>query len=432
MVYESKGGVVFESVPVWIVLTIFPFFFYYGYVEDSYVFLYSCIVFFLFISAVLIGGFIRVVALYVLFYLSIGLLNISSWRGYITVEVLHLYAWAIYLFFAPILVFARVRRELEPIRSEGQQFTKIIIAAHIAVSLVAVAYIYVSIGNVLLNQSLRFRIPTGLEYTVKSVLPIAAIIPFLEIKRKFILLLAVLAPAVLIGSRGTAVVATLAYVLSSIYFMGGRFSVRDFVLENRKYLYYMIFAVGIVVVLFYLRRSGQTELASVDVVIAHYFDYDNFFVRSILPFYLGFKETTGLTTRIVMDGVVNELNPNPLFFADLFTVLPGGNVAAGQTLARIFGASEAGGLTPGLLGGVYIDYGVGGLVFFLVFGFCFVFIDRFMQSSPYFIVVYAQVITQFIHLFHRGFLKPEYVTAIIIAGFYFVLCYRIRLDRGWR
>ena len=81
MVYESKGGVVFESVPVWIVLTIFPFFFYYGYVEDSYVFLYSCIVFFLFISVVLIGGFIRVVALYVLFYLSIGLLNISSWRG---------------------------------------------------------------------------------------------------------------------------------------------------------------------------------------------------------------------------------------------------------------------------------------------------------------------------------------------------------------
>lgn len=424
---QARSGDIFPAL-VLVLLTAFPLAILVGETLGSYTYLYICLVSFLVVTVWLVSSYLRVVALFLCFYLSIGLLNISSWRGYITIEVINLYAWAVYLLFAPILLFCRTNDHPVPKLAEGQRFTKIVILSHLMVALLAVLYIYGIIGNVLLSQSLRFRIPTGLEYVVKSVLPIAAVLPFLTIRRKFLVLLAVLMPAVMIGSRGTAVVAILAYILASLHVMGGRFSLREFIVENRRYLYYMVAALLVIVVLFYLRRSGQSALLSVDAVIAHYFDYDNWFVRSILPFYLGFKETTGLTTKIVSDGVVNSLNPNPLFFADLYTVLPGTNLAAGQTVAQIFGATEAGGLTPGMLGGLYIDYGVGGLVVFMVTGLMFAWLHRCMRFSPYFIVIYAQVITQFVHLFHRGFLKPEYVTSVLIAAFYFFLCYRFKLN----
>ncbi|MFG6551034.1 hypothetical protein ACGYLV_18480 [Sulfitobacter sp. M21595] len=240
-------------------------------------------------------------------------------------------------------------------------------------------------------------------------------------------MIALLLPPVMIGSRGTAVIAIVAYVIALLHKNGGGVDFRTFVFKNKSYLMYALSGLAIISVLFYLRRGGDSGFAAIDVIMHHYFDYDNVFVRAILPFYLGFKETIGLSTTIITDQISNTINPYPLLFADLFTVLPGENLAAGQTLSRIFGATQDGGLTPGLLGGIYIDYGSVSIFGFGIIGLLLCWMQRSVASSPYFIIIYAQVITQAIHLFHRGFFKPEYVTSIVIACFYYVLCHRVIL-----
>lgn len=408
-------------------LLVFPPLFAMGTAMDNYALIYAELVSFLFLATAMVQNYLRIIIFYMTFYLSIGLLNISTWRGYITIETLSLYAWAMYALVLPILVLARRRIDVPFQPARQQNLVRMAIIGHIAIVFLAVLFVYGTIGNVLSAQHLRFRIPTAVEYAIKSALPIATVLPFLKLKWPVLWLFALLLPPVMIGSRGTAVIGIVGYVIVLLHRGGGRLDLRTFLVRNRTYLLYGMGAVGIISVLFYLRRGGDSGFAAVDVIMNYYFDYDNVLVRAILPFYLGFKETIGLSTIIISDQVANTINPYPLLFADLFTVLPGENLAAGQSLSRIFGSTQDGGLTPGLLGGIYIDYGLTSIGVFAVMGLMLCWMQRSLASSPYFIIIYAQVITQAIHLFHRGFLKPEYVTSVLIAAFYYMLCHKVRV-----
>lgn len=418
----------FASIPAGgALLLAFPVLVAMGVSLDNYALIYAALVGFLFFATAMVRNYLRIVIFYMGFYLSIGLLNISTWRGYITVETLSLYAWAMYALVLPILVLAPRLIDVPFQPARQQKLVKLVIVGHIFVVFLAVLFVYGTIGNVLSAQHLRFRIPTAVEYAIKSALPIAAVLPFLKLRWPVLWLFALLLPPVMIGSRGTAVIGILAYVCVLLHKSGGRLDLRTFLVKNRTYLLYGLGAVGIISVLFYMRRGGDNGLANVDVIMYHYFDYDNLLIRAILPFYLGFKETIGFSTIIINDQIENTINPYPLFFADLLTVLPGENIAAGQSMSRIFGSTHDGGLTPGMLGGTYIDYGHASVGFFAVTGLLLCWMQRSIASSPYFIIIYVQVITQAIHLFHRGFLKPEYVTSVLIAAFYFMLCHRVRL-----
>lgn len=411
-------------------IPVFIFVFYFGYMSDSYILLYFSLCVFLLFSIYRSNGFIKVVALFFTFYLSIGMLNISSWRGYIDTNVIFLYSICILSFFIFPFMFLNKKETNQTPLISNERFLYIIIFSHVLIAFLAVMYTYISIGNVIIYQSLRFKIPTAIEYTIKSILPIAALIPMLHFKRKMLLLVIILLPAILIGSRGTAVIAVVSFVISEIYVRNIKLDLFKLVIRNKKYIFYAILCVIVITTGFYLRRGNGSDLAAVSSVLSYYFDYDNLFVRAILPFYLGFKETIGLTNTIINDNITNFLNPNTLFFADLYTVLPGENLAAGQTLGQIFGTVEGGGLTPGLVGGLFIDYGLLTIVFFMFFGLVFLSCESILYKSPLFIVIYSQVITQFIHLFHRGFLKPEYITSVLIAAFYYFFCHKLVFHRG--
>lgn len=391
---------------------------------DNYALIYAILVSFLLIATSMVQNYLRVIVCFMTFYLSIGLLNISTWRGYTSVETISLYAWGMYFLLTPILVLAWRRIDVPFRMADQQKLLKLVIILHLAIVFLVLLYVYGTIGNVLSVQSLRFRIPTAAEYAIKSALPIVAVLPFLRLRWPLLWLMALLLPPVMIGSRGTAIMSIVAYVIVLLQRNGHQLDLRTLFLKNRSYLLYALGGVGIISVLFYLRRGVDSELSTVDVIIYQYFAYDNVLVRAIMPFYLGFKETIGLSTIIITDQVENTINPYPLFFADLFTILPGEDLAAGQSMSRIFGSTEDGGLTPGLLGGIYIDFGLASVAVFGIMGLLLSWIQRSVTSSPYYFIIYAQVLTQSIHLFHRGFLKPEYVTSILIACFYYMLCQR--------
>ncbi len=397
---------------------------------NNYIFSYISIILFLVVSSVNISGIFRLVVFFLVFYLSIGLLNISTWRGYIDVEVINLYFLCVLLFLIPCVFIKSDITNDNKIFVSNQKFIFMVMSIHLVIVYFSVLTVYVLYGNVLLNQTIRFLIPTSLEYIIKSALPVAALIPMLKYKNKAILLILIILPAILIGSRGTAVVSILSYLISDMYFKFGGFDVYKIVNKNKKFILYSLLALFVIISGFYLRRGGNSDLSSVDVLMSYYFDYDNILIRVILPFHLGFKETIGLSNRVVVESIVNNINVHSLFFADLFTILPGERLAAGQTLGRIFGTVEGGGLTPGLVGGIYIDYKMFTPLFFLFFGVSFYFLESKLYTSPLFILVYSQIIVQFIHLFHRGFLKPEYITSVLIAYFYYFLCHRIIINRG--
>lgn len=407
-------------------LLAFPPLFAVGAAFDNYALIYAFLVGFLCMATALVSNYLRVTLLSLTLYLSIGLLNISTWRGYTTVETISLYAWSMYFLVAPILMLAR-RQIYVPFQVANQQnLLKLLIVGHLAIVYLALLYVFASIGNVLSAQSLRFDIPPALEYVIKSALPAVAVLPFLRLRWSFLWLMALLLPPMMIGSRGAVVIGIIAYLIVLVHRNGGKFDLHTFLMKNRTYLLYALSGIVIISVMFYMRRSGDTGFSPVDVIIHNYFDYDNFLVRAIMPLYLGFKETIGLSTAIITEQVENTINPYPLFFADLFTLMPGENLAAGQSMARIFGATQDGGLTPGLLGGIYIDFGLASLVGFGAIGLLLSWMQRSVAKSPYFVIIYAQVLVQSIHLFHRGFIKPEYVTSVLIACFYAMLCHRSR------
>ncbi|CAA0124446.1 Uncharacterised protein [BD1-7 clade bacterium] len=409
----------FIAIPIVFFVTLFV---------DSYPIVYASLVLYLVFLTFFVTGMVRVICAFLVFYLSIGLLNISSWRGYIDIEVLRLYFFCIISFGAPLIMLAfyppsnRKYGGLAKVANH-QMFMQVMLV-HLMIAYIGVLIVYMTNGVIILNQSLRFGIPTSLEYVIKSILPLAAFVPLLEVRKKYLLLLAILFPAILIGSRGTAIIAIISYLIAEFHLNHFGVKFRELISENKKYIVYGAGCLSIIVVGFYLRRGEGASLMGVSDVIFHYFDYDNVLIRAILPFYLGFKETIGLSNIIVTKSIVNNINDHALFFADLYTVLPGERLAAGQSLGRIFGAVQSGGLTPGLVGGVYIDYGILTPLFFLVFGVIFATSEYKLASKPLFIVIYAQLISQFIHLFHRGFIKPEYVTSVAIAIFYYLLCHR--------
>ena len=140
-----------------------------------------------------------------------------------------------------------------------------------------------------------------------------------------------------------------------------------------------------------------------------------------MPLYASFRETIGLANVIVKNDYHNMETQYPLFVAELYTILPGKQPAPGQIIGGFVGKNLDGGLTPNLLGGLYMDFGV-----YAIFG-CMIFIiiiNFFYKKAifnEYYKILYVVSLTQFFHLFHRGFLKPEYVMAYIIIFFYFFI-----------
>ncbi|EWH08496.1 hypothetical protein DS2_17200 [Catenovulum agarivorans DS-2] len=370
----------------------------------------------------------RPLVFFVTFYLMIALLNISSWRGYTEVFTLKLYFFAFLCLCTPLMFNFKVNYDYKARLGRDVDFVLLGVAIHLFIVYVCVLYIYGTKGPVILNQALRFDIPTAIEYAIKSALPIAALVPVIKAKKHSFLVAALVLPAILMGYRGASVLALVSYLITLWYVNSCKAQLSAYV-NSRNKTYYFLASICFLIVFigFYLRRSGSSELATVDVLIDVYFDYNNPLLYLIIPFYLGFKETVGLSNKIITENISNSINDYPLFFADLFTILPGERLAAGQTLARLFGSVEGGGLTPGLLGGLYIDFGFYAFIFLVVMGIFFKFIVVLAYRNLIFIPVYTLLLTQYIHLFHRGFLKPEYITSLVIILFYFFMLNKVKI-----
>lgn len=375
----------------------------------------------------------RVFAFFFLGYLFIPFLNISEYRGIISTNTLGLYCATQFLFLGIFNLFEKNPRFAERPRIIRRSIlTEFIFACHLAVIFLAVAYVYATIGPIALRQDLRFNIPPTIEYVIKSglVLPLFWVY-FDGIKPSKAKLayhyLTPIIPSLLIGSRGTFIIILGAVILSIHLFriLGpSNLKVRFLWIYPKFKLYALIGLTLAIFALysgFYIRRDGNDLVTATDALDQYNFSSKGILVKSILPIYMGLRETAGLTNRIIEEDIQNPTDV-PLIYSELLTFLPGHQIAPGIVLAtdiyRAQGTDEKYSLTPGIVGGIYLDYRY--LFIPIIVGAACLILFLYQLGSANLIWRFFYVLTliQFLHLYHRGFMKLEYLVPYIIAVIY--------------
>jgi len=371
----------------------------------------------------------RVLYSFLLVYFGFALLNISDYRNYISIETLRMYVTSLYAFTIPVVALTAVpRTHVTQIRSTP--VIRYMLMGHLVAVWLAVAYVYARYGMVLVKQDLRFSIPTALGYAIRSAVfvPVCFVMfKDYERKRMQLVLISILSvlPPIMIASRSTTALGLLAVclymALSRLYGWGAaikarrRWGIKVYALAALAVIgCYSVIAGG-----FYVRRANTDQLMSGEEFVSGYLNaYPKFLMYAVAPLYQGFNETAALTSRIVDQNIRNTATSTPLVFADFENLLGLSNVSAAQHFGDSVGRAQDGGLTPGLLGALLLDYRDGYFIAFFGLGLILALLRHKGMGSKRWLCVYVVCMLQIIHLFQRGFVKPEYFTTLIIISIY--------------
>lgn len=368
----------------------------------------------------------KVLFSYLFIYLSIAALNISSYRGNISTDTLVVYF--VYVVVCSIPLFFNANNKTNVLLLQKPvQFREIgilYISIHLLVVYIVLIYLIATKGNILINQYLRLSIPPWSGYVIRSSLVIPVIV-YSALQNRFrnlsiIISLISILPSIIIGARGSVIVFVLAAFFCSFAVkrsFNPNSSLQKRKLINFKSLFILTIIFVIIVSGFYIRRWRSDVWASPSELVKEYFQYEEWWVYLVMPFYLAFRETLGITDTIIRKDLQNE-SSSYLFVSEVLTLLPGEQVSPGSYLGDLIGRVGDEGLTPGIFGGLFLDFGFyGGFVLLLLF-YVSTKIMALVRMKAYYLPLYMVFLFQLVHLFHRGFIKPEYITYIMITIFY--------------
>ena len=373
----------------------------------------------------------KIIISFLFIYFFIPFLNISSYRGDIEFKTIVLYSVSNILILLVLLFFSKLpKKKQEHIKYLKPNVNLYIFSlVHLSISFSLVIYLYLVYGNILTNQETRFIISPSIGYVIKSTIYIPLIFILLKKKKTniyyFTFIFLPLVPAFLIGSRGSVIMIVLGALV--IFSLMAREKVSSLNKININYknlrkkdIIFGISLSGIVLYsIFYIRRMGSKVYISSAELVEKYFDISvpPIFIYMILPLYLNLRETVGIANQIIIEDL-KVGNVIPMFFLELFTILPGKQMSPGITLGNLIGKSGDAGLTPGIIGGAYLD--IGYLTVFVPV-LLILFITYFYKKSfidDNFKVIYVLSLIQFFHVYHRGFLKLEYFMSFLIIFVY--------------
>jgi hypothetical protein len=414
------------------------------YFIGSYVGLYlsfSCFLLYFIIKTERLNA--KFFAIFFFMYYAIPFLNISTYRGEVSLYVLGVYSLIQFLVIVTLSWLEKKR--LVPSEFYGfvsTEKTEMMYWAHIGFIYIMVLYVYATIGFILIRQDLRFTISPMVEYIIKSGLVLPLIWVFshnfkpttINVVKKFLL---PILPSLLIGSRGTFIMILISIMFSFFLFRvyGPRLYIDRYSFIFKKAKRYSIvagvFGVFALYTGFYIRRDGVELITANELLYQYEFISSALWVKAILPLYIGLRESVGITDRIIMDSIINPAD-YPMFFMEMITFLPGHQEAPGIILARDIymaeGADEKYSLTPGIVGGLYIDYGFYCIPMIVSIAALVVFFYNRGISDLRFRMIYSLSIVQFFHLYHRGFLKLEYLVPYFVLIGFFLSLKRVKLE----
>ncbi len=412
-----------------ILLFVFLSLLFVGNILDSYNLIYASTMCTLVLILTIRNNASQILAFIYLLYYGLSTLNISTYRGTITSETITLYSLLILFSFIPFVIFKQLKNSNYYCSLNITKGFINVTKVHLFLVYLTLIYIISIYGNVLINQAARFHITPLTSYIVKSALIIPLFYPFYQIKNRktFILyfLLPIL-PTIFIGGRGNIIVILGAYLMINFWknINNPQYvnNINDKIKIKKTLINFGISGSILIFGLYFIRRIFNKDLINVEMILKLYkFPSDSWLYILILPLYTAFRETIGISNVIIENNFSNTYSEMPLFFSELLTIMPGNHVAPGQVLGKeVIGSTLDGGLTPGLLGGLYIDFGWYSIFgsFILLFIICIYYVKS--RVNNYSLMIFALCFVQYIHLFHRGFLKIEYFTYIILLLVYFI------------
>lgn len=387
---------------------------------------------------------IKFISFFLFLYYAIPFLNISTYRGIISFETLQLYTIGNICLLLPFLFsFGGFS-----VNSKNISYSKLIVSkgltdlvlVHLLIVFLCLGYIYVTIGNVLVNQELRFFLNPKIAYVVKSTLYIPLFIVFFNKsqfskKNVFIFIFLPLIPPFFIGSRGTVLIIILSLMLLFIlkgfprnkrYYLGSNESWKKHKFKIYKYGFLSFLLIQIT---YYTRRVFSDAFLSTNDLVLRYFSKVTWYYILIAPLYFSLRETVGITEKIISTKTHNRWFDYPIFFSEIATLLPGKQISPGILLTQeLYNSKYGGGITPGILGALYMDFKYGAALILFFFALLIYYFYKKSFTSDVYKLLYVLTLTQFFHLYHRGFFKFEYLVAYIIVLSY-VLIARIEKVR---
>lgn len=404
---------------------------------DSYVLIYS--IFSLFLISLFVNQnnvIAKLFALFFIFYYVIPLPNISTYRGTIGIVTLKFYTLMILVAILPLITKLGTTRSNKTKTAYKSIrigiFFKFTVLLHLFLVFSVMLYILITVGNIFVNQELRLQLSPAIGYILKSTIYISFFYFFLPRKSRgklvnvFLFVILPIIPSIFIGSRGVAILAIMGLVMLAIIktFRKGEDYYLNLRKDWKKYIPLVKYASIVVFALlqgvYYLRRHNSNTLLSAKELALEYFGSNAWYYYLIMPLHFTFRETVGLTNTIIERNVENPIEP-PLFIAELITILPGEQPAPGRVLGSIVGTTLDAGLTPGILGALYIDFKWLSIAIIFMFMMLIQILKKKSLYNDYYKILFCLTTVQFLHLFHRGFVKPEYIFAyLVVMGYYFL------------
>ena len=376
---------------------------------------------------------VKIITSFLFLYFFIPFLNISTYRGSIEFKTIVIYSISNLLILFVLFLFSKQKKKINKIKYLQPNVNLYIFAGiHIVIAYLLVAYLYFKHGNILINQELRFVISPSIGYLIKSTIYIPLIFFLLKTRKSvfyyFAFILLPLLPAFLIGSRASVIMIVLGILIilflmvieKRIFLNKINFNYKE--ISKKKVLIAMSMSGLVLYSIFYIRRIGSKVYVSSSELVEKYFDISipPIFVYMILPLYLNLRETVGITNQIITQNL-KSATTIPIFFLELFTIFPGNQMAPGIALGNLIGKSGDGGLTPGIIGGLYLDVGYLTVLMPAILICLITYFYRRSFDDDNFKVIYVLSVIQFFHVYHRGFLKLEYFFSFMIILVYLLL-----------
>lgn len=370
----------------------------------------------------------RFYAAFVVFYYMMGIWGISTYRDYIdNVYWLCVMAFSIVCFILGgrigDLLLRRGGVEAGDIVG-GYKYNKLVAMVFIGASFLAALAVTVNHGILFFNPEARFAVSAKLSYFVEFSLPVTLTIFCYELSRTkltlrlFVLPLFVLLMLLSLGYRNQPVLLIVGLVMSIFYCSNsridfGRFKVvfggavfAGLVFLGFSYLVRIENSVG--------RMLGWRDTISIfDVVLPE-------LTLPFIPLHMAAREGMGVTTIALdrLEDIASYVDRFWFFLLDFSTILPDFSLTSGRVLGLVVNLNETSSLTPSLIGGLLISYGVlGAFLFFLMagMGLSIVWGAYKRTHDPKYLSLTIVSLVYMVELTNRGIFKPMYIISVILV-----------------
>ncbi len=349
-------------------------------------------------------------------YLLIGGANLSYYRGIISEDTVRF----IFLNIAMMIFGSSLsstmgsqrRQTVDPDLTDIPMFYVIIAACP---GVLGVLWILATVGAPILNPSLRFGCPPAALQLIditSAAFALQAIRMVFMRKPGWLEFALLLGLFIILNFAGYRNIGLKAFAIGIFtWHITGRYR-----LTPARALFVAGVGMAVLSGLGIFRRATSTQLSSIDRAMA-FVHASPYLPSSIAEIHFAVRESIGITQTLIMKYGAGSISG--IFFGDLITLLPGKQVSGGGVVAQLMGgALQAGGLTPGLSGAAYIEFGIFGLSIPFAIGLLngYAWRRAVVNRSIIWITLYSFILIYSVNIFHRGIFAPQY----LFSPLYFV------------